>query len=303
MIDKSYPAKILLFGEYSVIHQSKALAIPLKNFFGCWKKNPLQAHQLEQFLAYLKVLIESEKQFFPFEGLRPFIADLEQGQYFESSIGPGKGLGSSGAFCAAVYQKYFQRSDHSLLEMKKALSLLENFHHSRSSGIDPLVSLLQTPILCHGLEKIEVLSNDISFEDLYQQTGLRTWLVDSMQTRRTSPLVDLYHLQCENAEYLQQMLKSYCPLVDQLIGNLNGADSLWVEKLNQLCSQQYQFFAQMFRPLNLQQLQKRRENGDYFLKLCGAGGGGYYLVFEMTPDSLCQDFSPTQCIDLVSTLG
>ena len=38
-MEKHYPAKLLLFGEYSIINNSLALAIPYQKFYGKWAKS------------------------------------------------------------------------------------------------------------------------------------------------------------------------------------------------------------------------------------------------------------------------
>src|SRR6056300_605443 len=76
-------SKILLFGEYGIIEDSKGLSIPF-NFF----KGGLRIGDMSE-------LIEKELNL-----------DLDKGMFFDSSIPQGYGVGSSGALVAAFYDRY-----------------------------------------------------------------------------------------------------------------------------------------------------------------------------------------------------
>ena len=100
---RAYPAKLLLFGEYTIIVGGQALATPLPLFQGRWAK--AQAHEspvdlqqkLPAFLDYLR-----QREWARSFRLDAFARDLEQAYYFASTIPLGYGAGSSGALCAAV---------------------------------------------------------------------------------------------------------------------------------------------------------------------------------------------------------
>ena len=51
-----YPSKILLFGEYTVISGSDALALPLDKFRGCWNYRAEKPERVMlDFAEYLKI--------------------------------------------------------------------------------------------------------------------------------------------------------------------------------------------------------------------------------------------------------
>ena len=102
-------SKILLFGEYGIIKNSKGLSIPYNFFKGGLKtgnlnnKNQIQSnHNLSKFRDYL-LKIDHKIVTFDFDKLD---SDLQNGMYFDSSIPQGYGVGSSGALVAAFYDRY-----------------------------------------------------------------------------------------------------------------------------------------------------------------------------------------------------
>ena len=107
-----YPAKILLFGEYGIILNSMALAIPYTRFSGRFRfsetspnltqKEADSNNKLNELLVFLK-RNENNFQYF---NLQRFESEIILGLYFDSSIPIGSGLGSSGALTAALYERY-----------------------------------------------------------------------------------------------------------------------------------------------------------------------------------------------------
>ena len=102
-------AKILLFGEYGIIKDSKGLAIPFNAYRGALKtsddldaKAKTSNQNLFKFYNYIAGLNSDIVTF----NLDEFKKDLEDGMYFDSSIPQGYGVGSSGALVASIYDKY-----------------------------------------------------------------------------------------------------------------------------------------------------------------------------------------------------
>ena len=159
-------SKILLFGEYGIIKDSKGLSIPYNFYKGALKSdhNP-SAESLEsntilsEYLIYLKTLDNAVVQF-NFEQMQK---DISNGMYFDSSIPQGYGVGSSGALVAAIYDKYATEkvtvlenlTRVKLLKLKTIFAQMESFFHGKSSGLDPLNSYLSLPILISAQDQIE----------------------------------------------------------------------------------------------------------------------------------------------------
>ena len=103
-------SKILLFGEYGIIKDSKGLSIPYNFFKGALKmdENPSEDakksnESLRSFASYLEALQNDKLVIFDMDALQK---DVASGMYFDSSIPQGYGIGSSGALVAAIYDKY-----------------------------------------------------------------------------------------------------------------------------------------------------------------------------------------------------
>ena len=144
-------SKILLFGEYGIIKDSKGLSIPYNFYNGALKMdaNPNQSaiesnQNLKKFIQYLSE-IDTNLVAFNLDQLQQ---DINAGMYFDSSIPQGYGVGSSGALVAALYDKYAQDkitvlenlTRDKLLKLKSIFSEMESFFHGKSSGLDPLNS-------------------------------------------------------------------------------------------------------------------------------------------------------------------
>ena len=102
-------AKILLFGEYGIIKDSKGLAIPYNHYQGALIISDVVTEEtkksntnLAKLYTYLSEL-DTELVHF---NLASFKKDIADGMYFDSSIPQGYGVGSSGALVASIYDKY-----------------------------------------------------------------------------------------------------------------------------------------------------------------------------------------------------
>ena len=161
-------SKILLFGEYGIIKDSKGLSIPYNFYNGALKvdENPSTEaiksnSNLRKFVVYLEQLQSEQADLVTFR-LDVLKADVERGMYFDSSIPQGYGVGSSGALVAAIYDKYANNkitvlenlTREKLLQLKTIFSQMESFFHGKSSGLDPLNSYLSIPILINSKDNI-----------------------------------------------------------------------------------------------------------------------------------------------------
>ena len=133
-------SKILLFGEYGIIRDSKGLSIPYNFYNGALKKdeNPsdeaIQSNgHLKRFVVYLEQLQKEQPDLVTFD-LDTLNNDVQTGMYFDSSIPQGYGVGSSGALVAAIYDKYAQNKNTVLenLTREKLLTLKTVFSQMES---------------------------------------------------------------------------------------------------------------------------------------------------------------------------
>ena len=103
MGNKIFFSKILLFGEYGVIKNSKALVIPYKKYFGSLKFSKTADDYQKTSNASLKAFsdyLNDNKFIYNKINITKFKDDIDNGLYFESSIPESYGLGSSGAVVA-----------------------------------------------------------------------------------------------------------------------------------------------------------------------------------------------------------
>ncbi|MEQ3655354.1 MAG: mevalonate kinase [Dokdonia sp.] len=280
-------SKILLFGEYGIIKDSKGLAIPYNFYNGALKidKDPSQEAQqsnqnLKRFATYLQELPE-DLVCFDIDALE---ADVAKGMYFDSSIPQGYGVGSSGALVAAIYDKYAKDkitvlenlTREKLLTLKGIFGAMESFFHGKSSGLDPLNSYLSLPILINSQDNIEPAGIPSQTE-----TGKgAVFLLDSGMTGETAPMVNIF-MESMKQEGFRTMLKNqFVKHTDACVEDFLKGD---VKSLFSNVKQLSKVVLKNFQPMIPAQFhalwQKGIVSNDYYLKLCGSGGGGYMLGF------------------------
>ncbi len=283
-------SKILLFGEYGIIKDSKGLSIPYNFFNGALKKdsNPSQDalksnKSLEKFSVYLENLSEKEPNLVTFD-MDALKNDIAEGMYFDSSIPQGYGVGSSGALVAAIYQKYaFDKitvlenlTREKLLRLKLIFGKMESFFHGKSSGLDPLNSYLSLPILINSKNNIE--STSIPSQNTAGKGAV--FLLDSGIIGETAPMVQIFMEQMKNTGFRKMLKEQFIKHTDACVEDfVSGNVTSLFGNLKQLSNVVLDNFKPMI-PVEFQKLWKQGiDSNDYYLKLCGSGGGGYILGF------------------------
>lgn len=283
-------SKILLFGEYGIIKDSKGLSIPYNFYNGALKvdENPSEEAvksnaSLKRFVAYLKDLQSEQPELVTFN-LEDLKADVERGMYFDSSIPQGYGVGSSGALVAAIYDKYANNkitvlenlTREKLLQLKAIFSQMESFFHGKSSGLDPLNSYLSLPILINSKDNIE----PTGIPSQSAQGKGAVFLIDSGIVGETAPMVNIF-MENLKEEGFRKMLKSqFIKYTDACVENfLHGDMKSLFANTKKLSKVVLNNFKPMIPEQFHQVWQKGIDTNDYYLKLCGSGGGGYILGF------------------------
>ena len=278
-------SKILLFGEYGIIEDSKGLSIPYNFFNGALKiaeKPNLESEKsnniLADFCSYLKQLDELDLDLISFE------KHINKGLYFDSSIPKGYGVGSSGALVAAIYDKYSNNkitvlenlTREKLLVLKSIFSKMESFFHGKSSGLDPLNSYLSIPILIKSKDDINVTG--IPSQKL-NGTGA-VFLIDSGKTGSTAPMVSIFMEKMKSEGFRKMISTQFIKHTNSCVDSFLNGD---VKKLFDNTKELSKIVLDNFKPMIPDSFYKVWENGlkseDYILKLCGSGGGGYILGF------------------------
>ena len=281
-------SKILLFGEYGIIKNSKGLSIPYNFFKGGLKlgdfKNEIvkeSNRNLINFKNYLKNIDSSivEFDFIKLEN------DLKNGMFFDSSIPQGYGVGSSGALVAALYDRYALNkitvlenlTKPKILNLKNVFSKMESFFHGKSSGLDPLNSYLSLPILIHSQNEIE--TTGIPSQSSNGKGAV--FLLDSGTSSETAPMVELFFKSMKNKNYNKIIKENFIKTTDDCVEDfLKGNFNSLFTNMKILSKVVLENFKPMI-PKDFHVLwAKGIESDDYFLKLCGSGGGGYILGFS-----------------------
>jgi len=280
-------SKILLFGEYGIIEDSKGLSIPFNFFKGGLRIGDMSELiekesnlNLKKFRDYL-LKIEISTVEFDFEKLN---IDLNKGMFFDSSIPQGYGVGSSGALVAAFYDRYAinkitvleNLTKSKILVLKNIFSTMESFFHGKSSGLDPLNSYLSLPILIHS--KNEVETTGIPSQESKGKGAV--FLLDSGKSSDTAPMVDLFFKSMKNKNYNKMIQEEFIKTTDNCVDDfLNGNFNSLFKNIKVLSKVVLKNFKPMI-PENFHNIwAKGIESDEYFLKLCGSGGGGYILGF------------------------
>jgi mevalonate kinase len=283
-------SKILLFGEYGIIRDSKGLSIPYNFYNGALKSdgNTSEAAiksngNLKRFAEYLQDLQEEQPDLVSFD-LELLNQHISEGMYFDSTIPQGYGVGSSGALVAAIYDRYATNkitvlenlTREKLLQLKQIFSQMEAFFHGRSSGLDPLNSYLSIPILINSQDNIEATGIPSQSAD---GKGA-VFLLDSGVVGETAPMVSIFMENLKDHGFREMFKKEFAQYTDACVDNFLHGDfkSLFAntKKLSKVVLNN-------FKPMIPEQFhelwQKGIETNDYYLKLCGSGGGGYILGF------------------------
>ncbi|AOW20446.1 mevalonate kinase family protein [Urechidicola croceus] len=279
-------AKILLFGEYGIIKDSKGLAIPYNSYQGALKmsENPSDVAKKsnQNLLKYYKYLSDLKTDLVHFR-LDELKRDIDGGMYFDSSIPQGYGVGSSGALVASIYDKYADDkitvlenlTRDKLLNLKHIFSLMESFFHGKSSGLDPLNSYLSLPILINSKDHVE----PTGIPSQKQGKGA-VFLLDSEITGETEPMVNIFMNKMKNEGFRRMLNEDFAKYTDACIDDfLHGNVKSLFGNVKNLSKVVLSNFKPMI-PMAFHQIwQQGIETNAYYLKLCGSGGGGYILGF------------------------
>ncbi|MCF6131094.1 mevalonate kinase family protein [Flavobacterium wongokense] len=283
-------SKILLFGEYGIIKDSKGLSIPYNFYNGALKvdENPSQEAvksnaSLKRFVTYLEQLQKDQPELVTFN-LAVLKADVERGMYFDSSIPQGYGVGSSGALVAAIYDKYANNkitvlenlTREKLLQLKMIFSQMESFFHGKSSGLDPLNSYLSIPILINSKDNIE--ATGIPSQSATGKGAV--FLLDSGIVGETAPMVNIFMENLKDQGFRKMLKNQFVKYTDACVENFLGGD---IKSLLKNTKQLSKVVLNNFKPMIPEEFrgvwQRGIDTNDYYLKLCGSGGGGYILGF------------------------
>lgn len=281
MIER-FNSKLLLFGEYGLMFDAMALSVPFDRFSGYLDFDTDGSHvestaEIQKFLEHRRNAESFQKLHFPFD-LNNLETDLNNGLYFDSTIPQQYGVGSSGALVAALFSRYAAgsvRKDEIDTKLLRAdFSLLEGYFHGRSSGIDPLISYLNLPLMIDPKKKVL----KVDFE--LKHSGLSVALIDTKTTGATGPLVEHFIDRFNYPEFERAFETQFIPANNGCIESiLNDNNPEFFLNLEQLIRFELNHFQRMFTG-GFSSMIAEAMDEKVFIKLLGSGGGGFLIAFS-----------------------
>lgn len=217
--------------------------------------------------------------------------DVGEGMYLHSDIPRKYGLGSSGALCAALYDRYAIQplpAESELPVARSRLAIMESVFHGKSSGFDPLICWTGKPVLLEEDGKLVPYDSNPAW---YGMPGISVFLVDSGRPSATRSGV---------ARFLRELgpgspgqaegdrLRDASGLA--LSAWLSGEAIPFLEALAALSTHQYQRLEYLIPESVRPAWEHGLCTGEFILKLCGSGGGGFFLCFTADPDTAADYF-------------
>ncbi|HCA43167.1 MAG TPA: hypothetical protein DEP28_07940 [Bacteroidetes bacterium] len=290
-----FNSKLLLFGEYTVLEGSSAIACPFEKFSAKFRmgENNNFLGLYHDFHRYMSAL-DLRKWNTTFRA-DSFKKVCEEGMYFDPEIPVGYGIGSSGAFTAAVYDAFMEPVDHADLKTLQSLfALMESYFHGKSSGFDPLISYMNQAVLNDGQGNIKLV--DLP-KEYFHPYGI--YLIDSGMARSTATYVEVFREKLKDGFFRENYIKPLIRINDELINSYTKGkvDLGIIQKLAELSYIELKAFPEMILPEMAEVWREVHPSGKHLIKLCGAGGGGFYYLYSADIEdfkSLFPEISPIE---------
>ncbi|MCP9234622.1 mevalonate kinase [Lewinella sp. JB7] len=262
-MSRPYPAKILLFGEHTVLRGGRGLAVPYPDRALRW----IEGSPDERLCAFARYLRQPD--FAAYLATDRLMEEVFAGRRLTGNIPTGYGLGSSGAVCAAVFDAFArpEAKQLPLRELRAFLAAMEGHFHGQSSGTDPLIAYLRRPLLLSA-------GGAAGAVELPESWAHGFFLLDTGRSRSASG-------------YIERFLRAY----DDTEGaSIEQGWSLPADRaISALIADEPDALYAAFAAISSFQLTRFPDfipedfrttwdgGGEYRLKLCGAGGGGMLL--------------------------
>ena len=273
----SFNSKILLFGEYGIMHDSNALSIPYKKFNGSLSKSDhlsedqkISNRNIESLYEYI-IQEDYLNDIINSDNLKE---EIDSGLYFDSNIPIGSGLGSSGALVSSIISRYSKvdLKSFSNSEIKKIMSLVESKFHGNSSGFDPAVSYFNKPML-YSNQKIKLIER-IAFKDF------KVYIIDSQIDSSTKKMIKVFEDKICKSEFRLFFNSKFINNTNQCIDHLINTSKLFRDSVKELSNDTLHNFQEMIPEKLKNKWKEGIKNDSYYMKLCGSGGGGFFLAYD-----------------------
>ena len=266
---RKFPAKVLLFGEHLVTSGARGLAVPLHAMHCALADTAREADApMDGSREVLTALCRHCQRFDWFDA-EALSRDIERGLTVSMDIPVGYGLGSSGALVAALYDRAATDDVDDPVIVRDRLGSMEGLFHGTSSGLDPIVSWLDRPVLV-GRDRLNILERVDLPDDLF--------LVDSGVSRRTAPQVE-HVRELARDPGLQRRIRSEWMVFDgEAIDALLAGDRQRLGDAVALISAFQREVLAGIIPDAMRRVWDGADAAGCHLKICGAGGGGMFLA-------------------------
>ncbi|WP_238785642.1 GHMP family kinase ATP-binding protein [Blattabacterium cuenoti] len=257
-----------------------------------FKKKPLYDRDLiaknsnKEIKKYCRFMM-SKKLLYKKLNLSKLIKDLNNGIFFNSNIPQKYGLGSSGALISSIYNKYSENNKllvkkKNLIHLKKIFSIMESFFHGKSSGIDPLVCYIKKPILVKSINKLSIINNK---NILLNFKKFKIFIIDSEITSGTKLMYKFFFNKLKEKKFKKIMKEEFTMYNKTCIKYfLKGEEDKLMENIKKISNWTFYNLTPMITK-NIKNIWKNGiKNNNYYLKLCGSGGGGFYIGFTKNYD-------------------
>ena len=264
-----YHGKLLLFGEYLVLNQGAALAMPEKRYSVRWDCLDGPDEELIRYAEYLS----DQNSMDTYLNLPLLHKHVRSGWQLLSDVPRHKGLGSSATIVAAVYDRYKNIKDEELTmeEIQEIFADMEDYMHGTSSGFDPLPVYFDQPILRKNNQSVRVTS---------ALPCLQSWtieFVDSGSEREDSHGISRYLDRLRSNENFASKIETLTKVNNKLVEAVIKNEPKIAENLLKTFSESQLLLFADWIPENIQTLWKENRAEDTVYKMLGAGGGGYFL--------------------------
>lgn len=292
---RSYPSKLLLLGEYTIIQRSAALAMPYPYYETTWSDSVSDEQiarstlsQMGSQTALNQILAHVRQLETPRLDIKSLQKDLDKGLWLLSNAPIGYGLGSSGTVCAALYDRYALVPTEDRAQLQQELAQVEHSFHGKSSGIDPLVSYLHKALHVHPNGYVETVQLPPHLPGVI-------FLVDTQTPRVSTPMIEFFLAQSQQDAFVNGFVRPTSAAVEVALEAWldSDFDTLYMAAQH-ISALQLEHLPPMVLPEWRDAWQHGLETQDYCLKLCGAGGGGFWLGFAPTWEQVLQHFDPRQ---------
>lgn len=267
---QSYPGKLLLFGEYLVLKQGAALALPEPRFESRWDNKEKPDEEIIKYVEHL----EKQDQLTDYLNFTRLKKHVEAGWQIISDLPRHKGLGSSASIVAALYDRYKTKKDADITmdELQEVFSNMESYMHGKSSGFDPLPIYFNQAVLRKNNQSV-LIKNDLPCLDQW-----KIELIDSGVEREDGKGVNRFLNRLEKDKKFATKIETLTKVNNKLVEAVIKNEKRIAENLLKTFSENQFFLFDDWIPEGMKQdWNDNRENDSSVYKMLGAGSGGYFL--------------------------